>query len=42
MTAKEIRNDHQRLLANLRLLQKMHSVNVLAEAVGVARATWRT
>ena len=40
MTAKEIRNDHQRLLANLRLLQKIHSSNALAKAVGIARATW--
>lgn len=40
MNAKEIRKDHQRLLTNLRLLQKMHSVNVLAESIGVARSTW--
>lgn len=40
MTAKEIRNDHQRLLANLKLLQKMHTVNELAETVGVSKATW--
>ena len=37
---KEIQNDHKRLLENMMLLQKIYSVNELAEALGVSRNTW--
>jgi len=38
--SKATKQDHDRLMDNLKTLQKIHSVNLLAEAVGCSRATW--
>lgn len=35
-----IRNQHTRLHNNLRLLQKVYSVKVLADVIGVTSNTW--
>ena len=37
-----VREDHQRLLNNLRLLQKNYSVQELADVIGVSKPTWIT
>ena len=39
-TAKEIQRDHQRLFDNIRLLQKIHGIEVLRTAIGVSKVTW--
>lgn len=36
----DMRKDHQRLLDNLRLIQKNYSVKELSEAIGVSKTTW--
>lgn len=38
--AKEIQRDHQRLLDNIRMLQKIHGAETLRTAIGVSKATW--
>lgn len=38
--SKAIQNDHKRLLRNLRLIQKNHSVSELADLIGVSQTTW--
>lgn len=40
MNASERQKDHQRLLNNLRLIQKNHSVANLAELLGISVNTW--
>lgn len=35
-----VRRDHERLLNNLRILQKTHSVAELADVIGVSKVTW--
>lgn len=40
MTAKELQQDHRRLLNNLKLLQTQYSATTLSEIIGVSRATW--
>lgn len=40
MKAAERQKDHQRLLNNLRLLQKSYSVSELSELLGISRVTW--
>ena len=36
----DMRKDHQRLLDNLKLIQKTYSVKELSEAIGVSKTTW--
>jgi hypothetical protein len=36
----DIKQDHQRLLANLKLLQKLHTKARLCELLGISSATW--
>ena len=36
----EIRSDHQRLLDNLRLVQKIHTKAKMCEILGISSATW--
>ena len=36
----DVRKDHTRLLNNLKLLQKSHSVEELAKLLGVSKNTW--
>lgn len=40
MNAKEIMRDHARLLNNLKLIQKNHSVEELSKLLGVSKNTW--
>ena len=40
MNAKEIQRDHQRLLHNLQLIQRQHSVIELSELLGISPNTW--
>lgn len=40
MNAKEIQRDHQRLLHNLQLIQKQHSVIELSALLGISISTW--
>ena len=40
MNAKEIQRDHQRLLHNLQLIQRQHSVIALSELLGISPNTW--
>ena len=35
-----IRTDHENLLTNLKLLQKLHTALVLADLLGISKATW--
>jgi hypothetical protein len=35
-----IRTDHENLLTNLKLLQKLHTAQALADLLGVSKATW--
>ncbi len=35
-----IRTDHENLLTNLKLLQKLHTAQVLADLLGISKATW--
>ncbi len=35
-----IRKSHERLLENLKLLQKVHTAQALARVLGVSKATW--
>lgn len=35
-----IRTDHENLLANLKLLQKLHTAQALADLLGISKATW--
>lgn len=37
---KDVRKDHERLLKNLKLLQKLYSAQELMNACGIKRATW--
>ena len=36
----DVKKDHQRLLNNLKLLQKQFSAATLRELIGVSKATW--
>jgi len=36
----DVRKDHQRLLNNLKLLQKQHSVSELSGLLGISKPTW--
>lgn len=36
----DIRTDHENLLTNLKLLQKLHTAQVLADLLGISKATW--
>lgn len=36
----DIKRDHQRLLDNLKLLQKLHTKARLCEVLGISSATW--
>ena len=36
----DVRKDHTRLLNNLKLIQKSHSVEELAKLLGVSKNTW--
>lgn len=40
MDAKEIQRDHKRLLANLKIIQKIYSAVSLAELLGISKNTW--
>lgn len=40
MNAADRRKDHQRLLANLKLLQKLYTKARLCELLGISAATW--
>lgn len=40
MKAAETQKDHQRLLNNLRLIQKINTVAELSELLGISKATW--
>lgn len=40
MTANEIKRDHQRLLLNLKTIQKNHSVSELSGILGISVNTW--
>ena len=40
MKATERQQDHQRLLANLRLIQKNYSVSELSALLGISLNTW--
>lgn len=40
MNANAIKRDHERLLENLRLLQKNYTVAALCEALGISKGTW--
>ena len=40
MNGKEIKRDHERLLRNLKALQKMNGVDALSSAIGASKATW--
>lgn len=35
-----IRTDHENLLTNLKLLQKMHTAQALADLLGISKVTW--
>ena len=35
-----VKDDHKRLMANLRLIQKTHSTQELADVIGVSKVTW--
>lgn len=35
-----IRTDHENLLTNLKLLQKLHTAQALADLLGISKATW--
>lgn len=35
-----IRTDHENLLTNLKLLQKIHTAQALANLLGISKATW--
>ena len=34
------RQAHENLLSNLKLLQKLHTAQVLADLLGISKATW--
>ena len=36
----DIRTDHENLLTNLKLLQKLHTAQALADLLGISKATW--
>lgn len=36
----DVRKDHQRLLNNLKLIQKQHSVSELSDLLGISKPTW--
>lgn len=36
----DVRKDHTRLLSNLKLLQKQHSVSELSDLLGISKPTW--
>ena len=40
MKAAERQKDHQRLLNNLRMIQKNYSVSELSELLGISNPTW--
>lgn len=40
MKASERKKDHQRLLSNLKLIQKNYSVSELSELLGISANTW--
>ena len=35
-----IRTDHENLLTNLKLLQKLHTAQALADLLGISKSTW--
>ncbi len=37
---KDVRKDHARLLNNLKLIQKQHSVSELSDLLGISKPTW--
>ena len=37
---KDVRKDHERLLNNLKLIQKQHSVSELSDLLGISKPTW--
>jgi len=37
---KDMRKDHTRLLSNLKLIQKQHSVSELSDLLGISKPTW--
>lgn len=39
-SARETQKQHQQLLENLKLLQKIHGADTLSEVLGVHRNTW--
>lgn len=36
----DVRKDHTRLLSNLKLIQKQHSVSELSDLLGISKPTW--
>ena len=40
MKASERQKDHQRLLNNLKLIQKSYNVSELSELLGISKPTW--
>lgn len=40
MKAAERQKDHQRLMNNLRLIQKNYNVSELSELLGISKPTW--
>lgn len=40
MKAAERQKDHQRLLNNLKLIQKNYSISELSELLGITKPTW--
>ena len=40
MKAAERQKDHQRLLNNLKLIQKSYNVSELSELLGISKPTW--
>ena len=40
MKAAERQKDHQRLMNNLRLIQKNYSISELSELLGISKPTW--
>lgn len=41
MADKNTQRDHERLLDNLKILQRQHTIKVLCTVLGVSRQTWK-
>lgn len=37
----DVRKDHERLMQNMRLIQRNYSVQELADVIGVSKNTWQ-